>query len=79
MSAYIYIVTIGLQNPIYLTDAHRDFAHGGHTFIAGKLKLDQAVTQRAEPSANDFALTIVLLTHLYFKLLLVQITKVGHV
>lgn len=58
MSNYIYAVTIGLDVPIYLTDFHRNIGHNGHTFIAGKLKVDQPVIQKSEPSANDFTLML---------------------
>ena len=58
MSVYIYVVTLNLDTPVYLTDCHRNYDYNGHNFIAGKLKIDQSVVQRSTPSANDFSIQI---------------------
>ena len=58
MSKVIHLIEFGLDTPIYLTDCDRDFINGGHTYIAGKVKIKTPLAQKAEPSANDFSLTL---------------------
>ena len=58
MSNYIYVVTIFLDVPLYLTDMHRNYSYNGHNFIAGKLKINNAVIQKSQPSANDFSMLL---------------------
>lgn len=55
---YIHLVKLDLSTPVYLTDAHRDFEYNGKTYIAGKLDIKQSVKQKAQPSANDFSMTL---------------------
>lgn len=57
MSKTIYLVKLGFNVPIYLTDFHRDIVYGAKNYNAGKLKLNNGVVQKAEPSANDFSIT----------------------
>ena len=58
MASYIYLITIELGTPLYLTDMHRDLSHNGHTFISGKINVNSAVVQKSQPSANDFSITL---------------------
>lgn len=53
----IYLVTLYLDTPVYLTDMDRDMVYEGRTFIKGKFKTDNAVDQKSTPSANDFSIT----------------------
>ena len=58
MVSYIYLITIELDSPLYLTDMHRNLTNNGHDFISGKVKVDSAVVQKSQPSANDFNITL---------------------
>lgn len=58
MSNYIYLITIELDTPIYLTDMHRDMTYNGDVFISGKVEVKSAVVQKSQPSANDFNLQL---------------------
>jgi len=57
MSKTIFLVKLGFNVPIYLTDFHRDIVYNGETYNAGKLSLNSGVVQKAVPSANDFSIT----------------------
>lgn len=54
MSTYIYVVTLALDTPVYLTDMHRNYDYDGKTFIKGKLEIKAGVSQKVEPSASNF-------------------------
>ena len=58
MSNYIYVVTISLDVPIYLTDSPRNRDYNGHTYIAGKLKITNSINQKSQPSASDFSIEL---------------------
>ncbi len=58
MSKYIYVVTIDLDVPIYLTDCQHDFSYLGKTFRSGYLKIKSSVKQKSTPSATDFSLVL---------------------
>ncbi len=58
MSNYIYLITIELDSPIYLTDMHRTIVHNSKNFISGKVVVNSSVVQKSQPSANDFDLKL---------------------
>jgi hypothetical protein len=58
MSNYIYAVSIDLDVPIYLTDFHRSIIHDSKNFISGEIDVQSSVTQKSQPSASDFNLTL---------------------
>lgn len=58
MSNYIYLITVDLDVPIYLTDMNHDKTYNSKSFIAGEVKVNSAVVQKSQPSANDFTLLL---------------------
>ena len=58
MLNYIYAVSIDLDIPIYLTDFHRSIIHDSKIFISGEIDVQSSVTQKSQPSASDFNLTL---------------------
>ena len=51
---YMFVISIALDTPIYLTDFHRDYTIGEITHEAGLFELNQSVKQGTEPKADNF-------------------------